>query len=126
MCSHSLCGTECSANIDCGCLQLKKRRYFDYPPAKCLGGGMRLLFAIIGLLGFSLSATAASEWLYYKEYPWVYDHVSKDWLYLRGATDGNIYAYRNSTKAWEKLVVPDTEWDEKFKIWSQNRELYGG
>ena len=68
---------------------------------------MRLLFAVIGLLGFSLSATAASEWLYYKEYPWVYDAKSQDWLYLRGAADGSIYAYRNSTKEWEEFTASE-------------------
>jgi Leucine-rich repeat (LRR) protein len=69
---------------------------------------MRLLFAIIGLLGFSISATAANEWLYYKEYPWVYDAKTQDWLYLRGSDDGKIYAYRNSTKEWEEFTGDGT------------------
>jgi internalin A len=68
---------------------------------------MRLLFAVIGLLGFSLSATAAGEWLYYKHYPWVYDNVSNDWLYLRGAADGSIYAYRSSSKEWEVFTASE-------------------
>jgi len=94
---------------------------------------MRLLFAIIGILGFSLSATAASEWLYYKHYPWVYDHVSKDWLYLKGAAGGDIYAYRSSTKEWEVFtaqkdddVIPIPTWDELYEGWVQNPEPYGG
>ena len=94
---------------------------------------MRLLFAIIGLLGFSLSATAAREWLYYKEYPWVYDAKSEDWLYLRGAADGSIYAYRNSTKEWEEFTVPKDDdvipipsWYELYEGWVQNPEPYGG
>jgi len=65
---------------------------------------MRLLFALIGLLGFSLSATAEKGWLFYDTYPWVYDHKTKDWLYLRGAADGTIYAYRNSTKQWDEFT----------------------
>ena len=99
----------------------------------CYGGGMRLLFAVIGLLGFSLSATAASEWLYYKEYPWVYDNVSKDWLYLRGAADGSIYAYRSKTNKWEVFtapkdddVIPVPTWKEQYNEWVQNPEPYGG
>jgi len=87
---------------------------------------MRLLFAVIGLLGFSLSATAASEWLYYKQYPWVYDHVSKDWLYLKGAAGGDIYAYRSSTKEWEKFTAFEPTWEDKYQEWIQNPEPYGG
>ena len=62
---------------------------------------MRKLLCLFGLFSLSLSAFALNEWLYYKEYPWVYDHKTKDWLYLRGSSDGEIFAYRNSTKAWE-------------------------
>jgi sulfatase modifying factor 1 len=72
---------------------------------------MRKLFYLFGLFAISFSATAASEWLYYKHYPWVYDNMSKDWLYLRGAADGSIYAYRASTKEWEEFSVPDSYWD---------------
>ena len=92
-----------------------------------------MLFAVIGLIGFSLSATAAGEWLYYKHYPWVYDAKSQDWLYLRGAADGSIYAYRNSTKEWEEFtapkdddVIPVPTWDEQYEEWVQNPEPYGG
>ena len=46
--------------------------------------------------------------MYYKEYPWVYDNVSKDWLYLRGSSDGKIYAYRASSKAWEEFDANQT------------------
>ena len=67
------------------------------------------LFCLFSLFAIFLSASAASEWLFYKNYPWVYDHVSKDWLYLRGSSDGEIYAYRNSTKAWEVFEVANTE-----------------
>lgn len=45
--------------------------------------------------------------MYYKEYPWVYDNVSKDWLYLRGSSDGKIYAYRASSKVWEEFEVTE-------------------
>ena len=87
---------------------------------------MRLLFAVIGILGFSLSATAASEWLYYKHYPWVYDNVSKDWLYLRGSSDGEVYAYRSNTNEWEVFEAPEPTWEEKYEEWIQNPEPYGG
>ena len=55
----------------------------------------------------SSSIHSASEWLYYKEYPWVYDAKTEDWLYLQGGTDKKIYAYRASTKNWEEFSVPD-------------------
>ena len=67
---------------------------------------MSKLFYLISLLVFFFSASAASEWLYYKHYPWVYDNVSKDWLYLTG-TDGKVVAYRSSTKEWEDFTVVD-------------------
>jgi len=55
----------------------------------------------------SSSIYSASEWLYYKEYPWVYDAKTEDWLYLQGGTDKKIYAYRASTKVWEEFSIPD-------------------
>ena len=86
---------------------------------------MRKLFYLFGLLAISLSASAAGEWLYYKHYPWVYDNVSKDWLYLRGSSDGEIYAYRSSTKEWEVFEVQKT-WEEKYEEWILDPEPYGG
>ena len=89
---------------------------------------MRKLFCLFGLFAISLSASAAGEWLYYKHYPWVYDNVSKDWLYLRGSSDGEIYAYRSSTNAWEVFEVQELQktWDEKYEEWILNPEPYGG
>ena len=61
---------------------------------------MKILFWAFSLtLVFSFSK--ASEWLYYKHYPWVYDAKTEGWLYLTGAGNGQIYAYRNNTNTWE-------------------------
>ena len=68
---------------------------------------MNKLFCLFSIFAFSLSATAASEWLYYKHFPWVYDNVSKDWLYLSG-NDGKVIAYRASTSEWEDFTVTDS------------------
>ena len=75
---------------------------------------------------FVVSFSNASEWLYYQYYPWVYDHVTEDWLYLKGADDGKIYAYRQSTKEWGEFFVPALTWEEKYEEWLQNPEPYGG
>ena len=91
-----------------------------------LVGGMRKLFCLFGLFAISLFASAAGEWLYYKHYPWVYDNVSKDWLYLRGSPDGEVYAYRSSTNAWEVFEAPEPTWEEKYEEWILNPEPYGG
>lgn len=81
---------------------------------------------IVATFILSLSASLGNgEWLYYKHYPWVYDNVSKDWLYLRGAATGEIYAYRSSTKVWEVFEVQKT-WEQKYEEWIQNPEPYGG
>jgi formylglycine-generating enzyme required for sulfatase activity len=66
---------------------------------------MKMFFRITLLLFTSLLFLNASEWLYYKHYPWVYDHASKDWLYLRGSGNGKVYAYRTSSKVWEEFSV---------------------
>ena len=87
---------------------------------------MRKLFCLFGLFVISLSASAAGEWLYYKHYPWVYDNVSKDWLYLRGASGGEVYAYRSSTKEWEVFEFSEPTWEQKYEEWIQNPEPYGG
>jgi len=64
----------------------------------------------------SLSASFGNgEWLYYKHYPWVYDNVSKDWLYLSG-NDGKVIAYRSSTSEWEDFTVPDTSLPSTLQI----------
>ena len=68
---------------------------------------VRLFLSSISLLALSLSG--ADEWLYYKQYPWVYDYVSKDWLYLRGSSDGKIYAYRSSTSEWGEFDANQNE-----------------
>ena len=92
------------------------------------GWGMKFLFAFISSMLLSSSIHSASEWLYYKEYPWVYDAKTEDWLYLQGGTDKKIYAYRASTKVWEEFSVLDVNnsWDEQFQTWSKNPEIYGG
>ena len=54
----------------------------------------------------------------------MYDYHTKDWLYLSGA-GGEIYAYRNSTNAWEVFEVQKT-WEEKYEEWILNPEPYGG
>jgi Leucine-rich repeat (LRR) protein len=68
----------------------------------------------------------ASEWLYYKHYPWVYDNKSKDWLYLRGSDDGKIYAYRASSKAWEEFGKGEPTWEEQYEEWVKKPDPYGG
>ena len=86
---------------------------------------MRVLFNFLSLLILAQAASASSEWLYYKHYPWVYDNVSEDWLYLMG-NEGMIYAYSNSTKQWEVFEIPEKSWDEKYEDWILSPEPYGG
>jgi hypothetical protein len=85
---------------------------------------MKFLLSLLTLFAFSFSS--ASEWFYYKHFPWVYDHLTEDWLYLKDAENGNIYTYRQSTKEWEKFNIPEPTWDEKYMEWLQNPEPYGG
>lgn len=92
-----------------------------------------LVIAFIPLFG-------ANEWLYYKHFPWVYDHQAKEWIYLNGSSDGKIYAWRQSTKEWAEFKVDEeteeaeqesegqtsSSWDKKYEGWMQNPNLYGG
>ena len=87
---------------------------------------MKKLSCLFGLFVISLSASVAGEWLYYKHYPWVYDNVTEDWLYLRGSSDGEIYAYRSSTKAWVLFEVSEPTWEQKYEEWILDPEPYGG
>ena len=84
--------------------------------------------SFIAFLCMSVFAFSNSEWFYYKHYPWVYDNVTKDWLYLRGADDGKIYAYKQSTKTWSEFSVPsiDQTLEQKYSEWIKNPEPYGG
>ncbi|NDG54308.1 MAG: hypothetical protein EBY39_15005 [Flavobacteriia bacterium] len=65
----------------------------------------------------TISLSASKDWLYYKEFPWVYDHKTKDWLYLSAGKDLKIYAYRNSSETWEEFEVKD---DNSSEIISSN------
>ena len=89
---------------------------------------MKAFFYSFVLIVMSQYAFSAGEWFYYKEYPWVYDNVTEDWLYLRGEGDGKIYAYRASTKEWEEFNNQDKDksWEEKYEVWVQNPKPYGG
>ena len=93
-----------------------------------LGWGMKFILSLITFLSLSASAFSNSEWFYYKHYPWVYDNVTKDWLYLRGVEGGKIYAYKQSTKTWAEFSMPSVEktWEEKYSEWIKNPEPYGG
>ena len=64
---------------------------------------MKLSFSMITVFALSISLFAEGEWLWYQQYPWVYDNASKDWLFLRGSSDGKIYSYRASIKQWEEF-----------------------
>ena len=87
---------------------------------------------LLGFILISFSASASEEWLYYKHYPWIYDHKTEDWLYLNAGNDNKIYAYRNSTQKWEEfsesLLNTNTpmNWDMQYEEWVQNPEPYGG
>jgi hypothetical protein len=94
------------------------------------------------------SLSAQNEWLFYKHYPWVYDAKTEDWLYMRGASDGNIYVFRNSLKKWEVFsgdgqtqsvtandtaskgqnnnFLDDKSWEEQYEEWFLNADSYGG
>ena len=82
---------------------------------------------IISVIVFSLvqsTVSAASEWLYFKQFPWVYDYHTKDWLYLSG-NDGKVYAYRSSLNAWEVFEAPKS-WEQQFDTWLLNPQAHGG
>jgi sulfatase modifying factor 1 len=84
------------------------------------------------------SDSGTKTWLWYKHYPWVYDHPSKEWIYLRGSANGEIYAYRSSTKKWDEFSATfllennegkgDAEktWEDNYEEWILDPEPYGG
>jgi hypothetical protein len=85
----------------------------------------KVFVQLILLITLPLSSFGGGEWLYYKHYPWVYDNLTKDWLYLTGS-DGKVWAYRSGTKEWEEFKVYENDWDEMYELWSQNPAPYGG
>jgi formylglycine-generating enzyme required for sulfatase activity len=70
---------------------------------------MKTLFRATLLFITSIQLFGANEWLYYKHFPWVYDHQTKEWMYLNGSADGKIYVWRQSTKEWSKFSVTEPE-----------------
>ena len=85
---------------------------------------MKILYALISL--FCFSSLTASEWLYYKHFPWVYDNKTEDWLYLKAGSDGQIYAYSNNSRTWGDFETSEATWDEKYEEWIKNPSPYGG
>ena len=67
------------------------------------------IFCFILLFSLGSSSFGSSDWLYYKHYPWVYDHYSKSWLYLIGQADGKVYAYHTEDKTWREFKVEERE-----------------
>jgi formylglycine-generating enzyme required for sulfatase activity len=69
---------------------------------------MKIFLQVIIFSLTTFVVCSGKTWLYYEHYPWVWDNMSKDWLYLRGSSDGKIYAYRQSTKEWAEFEVDQT------------------
>jgi formylglycine-generating enzyme required for sulfatase activity len=67
---------------------------------------MKIFLQVIIFSLTTFGVCSGKTWLYYKHYPWVWDNMSKDWLYLQGSSDGKIYAYRASEQKWEEFSVP--------------------
>lgn len=94
------------------------------------GRCMKILISLFTL--FAVSLSSASEWFYYKHYPWIYDHKTKDWLYLSAGNDNKIYAFRNRTDQWEEFneSLQNTNnlktWDEQYEEWLKDPKPYGG
>jgi len=63
---------------------------------------------ILSLLTFTATTLFSTEWLYYKHYPWVYDHSTQNWLYLRGSSDGKIYSFNATSNAWSEFQANQT------------------
>jgi formylglycine-generating enzyme required for sulfatase activity len=66
---------------------------------------MKIFLHVIIFSLTTFGVCSGKTWLYYKHYPWVWDNMSKDWLYLQGSSDGKIYAYRASEQKWEEFSV---------------------
>jgi len=66
--------------------------------------GCLLLFIIL-----NLTQATATEWLYYKNFPWVFDNKTQDWLYLWGGENGKVYAFSSSSQAWSEFMQDETE-----------------
>lgn len=68
---------------------------------------LKFNFIFVFFVNFTLISLKlnSSPWLYYQNYPWVYDNKNSEWLYLKAMQDNNIYAYHANEKNW-KLFNP--------------------
>ena len=69
-------------------------------------------FTILFFLFSSLSLVGASKWFYYEHFPWVYDNVSKDWLYL-SYQNGKYYAFHLKLNSWQEFNPSEHKEDEE-------------
>ena len=70
---------------------------------------MKRFAVILVLMFFSLSHAKATEWLYYKNFPWVFDNKEQDWLYLWGGENGKVYAFSSSRQAWSEFNQDESQ-----------------
>ena len=70
---------------------------------------MKRFAVILVLMFFSLSHAKATEWLYYKNFPWVFDNKAQDWLYLWGGENGKVYAFSSSRQAWSEFNQDESQ-----------------
>lgn len=70
---------------------------------------MKYILLVINLTLVTRTIFGGGEWLYYKHYPWVYDNISKEWIFLQGGFDGKIYAYQTSKNSWTEFSVFEKE-----------------
>lgn len=86
---------------------------------------MKKPFSLFIVFMFTLIGSLRGDWLYFNYYPWVYDSVSNDWLYLR-SNGGKIYAYFKDTKEWKVFGETKTTWEDEYAKWIKNPDPYGG
>jgi len=70
---------------------------------------MRSIGCLLLFILLNLTQATATEWLYYKNFPWVFDNKTQDWLYLWGGENGKVYAFSSSSQAWSEFMQDETE-----------------
>ena len=66
--------------------------------------GCLLLFVLL-----NLTQATATEWLYYKNFPWVFDNKTQEWLYLWGGENGKVYAFSSNRQSWSEFNQEESQ-----------------
>ncbi len=94
----------------------------------------KLLILFSLFLPFEI-ACLANGWMWHGEFPWIYSHSSKSWIYLKAGPREELFRWDQSSSSWSKFEQDSNQWKSIESIpneepiwleWESNPSAFGG